>query len=65
MVFQKAVCAILLASVAVQARYYLSPLSYTKLPYDVSDGDKYKLFGGTAEESAYDPVNNMLYVVGK
>ncbi|KAK3601059.1 hypothetical protein CHS0354_029285 [Potamilus streckersoni] len=45
--------------------YQLQQLSYLKLPYSLNSGGLYKLFGGTAEESAYDPKRNILYVLGE
>ncbi|XP_050401100.2 mesenchyme-specific cell surface glycoprotein [Patella vulgata] len=47
--------------------YLLNRLSYLRLPsYDASSNDQvYKLFGGTAEESAYDANEQILYVVGE
>ncbi|XP_060073649.1 mesenchyme-specific cell surface glycoprotein-like [Ylistrum balloti] len=47
------------------ANYYLKPLSYTKLPTKSTPTETFQLFGGTAEEGAYDPVKKMLYVVGE
>ncbi|XP_033749729.1 mesenchyme-specific cell surface glycoprotein-like isoform X2 [Pecten maximus] len=47
------------------ANYYLKPLSYTKLPTKVTPSETFQLFGGTAEEGAYDPKKKMLYVVGE
>ena len=51
----------------VEGSFYLKPLSYTKLPATVSattGAETFKLFAGTAEEGAYDPIKKMLYVVG-
>ncbi|KAL3866077.1 hypothetical protein ACJMK2_043416 [Sinanodonta woodiana] len=42
----------------------LQQLSYLKLPFSLTAGGQYKLFGGTAEESAYDPKHHILYVLG-
>ncbi|ESP05519.1 hypothetical protein LOTGIDRAFT_152377 [Lottia gigantea] len=61
---------ILVISVLVQpvtTLYSLTRLGYLKLPsYDpVTNNEVYKLFGGTAEESAYDPNDQIIYVVGE
>lgn len=45
--------------------FYLKSLSYTKLPTTLPPKETFGLFGGTAEEAAYDPKTEMLYVVGK
>ncbi|XP_052098081.1 mesenchyme-specific cell surface glycoprotein-like [Mytilus californianus] len=47
------------------AGFYLKSLSYTKLPATISPTETFKMFAGTAEEAAYDPTNEMLYVVGE
>ena len=44
---------------------YLEKLSHTKLPSRVSPSTQYQMFGGAAEEAAYDKQRRMLYVVGK
>ena len=44
---------------------FLDKVSHLKLPATVSPSESYKMFGNTAEEAAYDPIHQMLYVVGK
>ena len=48
----------------LSAEFYLKHLSYTRLPTTLPPKEKFQLFGGTAEEAAYDPIEEMLYVVG-
>nr|XP_022334558.1 mesenchyme-specific cell surface glycoprotein-like [Crassostrea virginica] len=44
---------------------YLEKLSHTKLPSRISPSTQYQMFGGAAEEAAYDKQRRMLYVVGE
>lgn len=57
--------ALLCCGYGVFGGFYLKSLSYTKLPTTLPPRETFKLFGGTAEEAAYDPKTEMLYVVGK
>ncbi|XP_046560926.1 uncharacterized protein LOC124269972 [Haliotis rubra] len=45
-------------------RYVIRPLGYLKLPNNVAPTDTYKILSGSAEEAAYDPDDQLIYVVG-
>ncbi|XP_061172912.1 mesenchyme-specific cell surface glycoprotein-like [Saccostrea echinata] len=44
---------------------FLEKLSHTKLPSRVTPSEVYQMFGGAAEEAAYDKQRRILYVVGE
>ncbi|XP_046362458.2 mesenchyme-specific cell surface glycoprotein-like [Haliotis rufescens] len=46
-------------------RYVIRPLGYLKLPNSVTPTDTYKILSGSAEEAAYDPDDQLIYVVGE
>ncbi|XP_067666156.1 mesenchyme-specific cell surface glycoprotein-like [Haliotis asinina] len=45
-------------------RYVIRPMGYLKLPYTVTPTETYKILSGSAEEAAYDPDDQFIYVVG-
>lgn len=44
---------------------YLEKMSHMKLPSKITPSVQYQMFGGAAEEAAYDKQRRMLYVVGE